>query len=135
MNKKDASRVVAYLVALYPHSNLTEQQLEVIGDLFERQQLDVKDGMDIVKEHAAKYAWPTTPMIAGAIKAMVNWRIAQATKAAQDEAAKAEPGENHWSVGGYIEWLANTPEGREEFKRLPANVRRTYGPSVLKKKK
>lgn len=124
MNKKDASRVVAYLVALYPHSNMTEEQLEVIGDLFERQQLDVKDGIDIVKEHAAKYAWPNTPMIAGAIKAMVNWRIAQATKAAQDEAANAIPSEHHKYITEWRDWYRDTPDGREEWKRLPANVRR-----------
>ena len=123
MTKGDAAIIVAYLVALYPGWNATTEVLEMVGDLFTVEVLEVDDGKAIVKDHAAKFEWPNAPGIAAAIRAAVNRKIGE-RNAAQAKAASASPSEHHKSITEWRDWYRDTPDGREEWKRLPANIRR-----------
>lgn len=123
MTKGDAAIVVAYLTALYPSWNATEEMLEVVGDLFAVEALEVDDGKAIVKDHAVRFAWPNVPCIAGAIRAAVKLRIIERNEA-QAKAASASPSEHHKSITEWRDWYRDTADGREEWKRLPANIRR-----------
>jgi hypothetical protein len=123
MTKGDAAIVVAYLVSLYPGWNATEEVLMVVGDLFAVEVLEVDDGRAIVKDHAARFEWPNVPGIAAVIRAAVNRKIVE-RNAAQAKAANASPSEHHKSITEWRDWYRDTPDGREEWKRLPANVRR-----------
>jgi len=123
MTKGDAAIIVAYLVALYPGWNATEEVLEMFGDLFTVEVLQVDDGKAIVKDHAAKFEWPSAPGIVAAIRAAVNRKIIE-RNAAQAKAANASPSEHHKFITEWRDWYRDTPDGREEWKRLPANIRR-----------
>ena len=123
MTKGDAAIVVAYLVSLYPGWNASAEVLEVVGDLFAVTMLEVDDGRVIVKEHAKRFEWPNVPGLAAAVRSTSNQRIVE-RQAMQSKAANQSHDDHRKGMIGWRDWYRKTPEGREEWKRLPANVRR-----------
>ena len=123
MTKGDASMVLILLTQLYPQWTATEPMLEVIGDMFAIPFLDVDEGKAIVRDHATKHAWPNIPALSATIKAAANRRMIEHTTAIA-KASNTNHDPSRKSITEWRDWYRDTPDGREEWKRLPANIRR-----------
>lgn len=121
MTKGDACIILEYLIALYPGWNVTPELSEVVIDTLAVEGLDVDDGKRLAREHAAKHAWPNVPGLTAAVRQAVNRKIVeQAAERAKAEAGADDP--DRKSITGWAQWYRT--EGRGEWERLPANVRR-----------